>query len=200
MNRFTRISLLVVALVSTTTTAKAQELPLGSALPMADQQITLSNGSQAALQSLAGNNGMVVAFWSNQCPWVDKYEERFQALHNDFAAQGIGFVLVNSNDPTAFPQESASESDKKAQALGIPYIMDQGAILATAFGASRAPHIYSFDNTRTLVYLGSIDDSPGDPASVQNSYLRDVLTALVAGSSSSVPQTKAFGCRLKTEG
>jgi len=193
--------MLILALVlGNAFVAQAQELPLGSALPMASQNVTLSDNSQVAFSSLLGSNGTVVAFWSNQCPWVDKYEVRFRTLSQTYAAQGIAFVLVNANNAQAFPQESAAESDKIAQAYGIPYIVDTGAALANAFGASRAPHIYAFDGDRTLVYLGTIDDSPGDPAGVQNRYLEDVLTALAAGNATTVPQTKAFGCRLRVDG
>jgi hypothetical protein len=49
-----------------------------------------------------------------------------------------------------------------------------------------------------LSYSGTIDDSPGDPGSVQDEFLRKVLTALGSGGSVDVPKTKAFGCTIKS--
>ena len=174
---------------------QSQELPLGSSMPMADQAMPQADGSQASLSSLAGTTGTVVIFWSNQCPWVDKYEGRVKALHNDYSGQSINFVLVNSNDASAFPQESAQVSAEAGYAM--PYLMDKSSVLANAFGASRAPHVYVFDGDQSLVYVGTIDDSPGDPGNVKNTYLADALSALVSGDAIPVAKTKAFGCTIK---
>jgi peroxiredoxin len=175
--------------------AQSQEIPLGTAMPMADQAMPLADGSQASLSDLAGNTGTVVLFWSNQCPWTDKYEGRMEALYDEYTAQGVNFVLVNSNDASAFPQESAESSAE--QGYPMPYVMDKSSALADAFGASRAPHVFVFDTDRSLVYVGTIDDSPGDPGNVQNTYLADALAALVGDAAIPVAKTKAFGCTIK---
>lgn len=175
--------------------ARAQELPLGSTLPQADRALPRVEGGEASLGSLAGSRGTAILFWSNQCPWVDKYEARVLALVEAFQEQGINFVLVNANDPAAFPQEAAAEGAKKN--YPTTYLMDPGSELARALGAERTPHVYLFDANDALVYVGAIDDSPGDPGNVQQNYLRDALDALVQGSAVAVPKTKAFGCMIK---
>jgi hypothetical protein len=78
--------------------------------------------------------------------------------------------------------------------------MDAGSQFANALGASRTPHVFVFDANKALVYVGTIDDSPGDPGNVQKTYLKDALNELVAGSSIAVPKTKAFGCTIKFQG
>jgi hypothetical protein len=75
--------------------------------------------------------------------------------------------------------------------------MDAGSDLAEAFGASRTPQVFVFNADNALVYSGTLDDSPGDPASVQKHYLRDALDALLSGTSIAVPRTKAFGSMIK---
>ncbi len=178
--------------------AQAQALPLGSSLPQVEaQQI---DGGAVALPSLAGPTGTVILFWSNQCPWVDRYTERVQALRSQFGGQGIRFVLINSNDAGAFPQESAEASRVYVEERGLTqmaYLRDQGSAVAQAFGAERTPHVFVFDGARSLVYVGAIDDSPGDPGDVEETYLEDALQALAAGEAVPVTETKAFGCRIK---
>lgn len=171
--------------------AQAQELPLGSKLP------SVSVGGQG-LSGLAGNQGTVVLFWSNQCLWTERYEDRVKALIQKHTGQGFNFVLINPNDPTSFPQESAGEVQGRAsQYAPATYLKDASAQAAEALGASRTPHAYVFDSNNTLVYVGAVDDSPADPANVQEPYLGNALDALTAGQDVSAAQTKAFGCQIK---
>lgn len=176
-----------------------EEIPLGSEMPATQAQLSRAGGGQATLASLQGSQGTVVVFWSNQCPWVEKYADRLAALVNDFSGRGVGFVLINSNDPSAYPQESAQQSAQRASGYpsALAYLSDSDSDVASAFGAQRTPHVFVFDANDMLVYVGTIDDSPGDAGNVTEPYLRRALDALVAGNSIPVPRTKAFGCTIK---
>ena len=182
--------------------AQADELAPGTKMPLIDHILVDIDGAQRALAGVKGTKGTVVAFWSNDCPWVTKYEERFLELARAYRAQGFGFVVVNANDAVAFPKEAAAEGQKRARAedYPMPYLVDNGSQLATAFGASRTPHVYLFDADDTLVYVGTIDDSPGDPDNVSEHYLRDALDAVGAGSPVPVARKPAFGCTIKFQG
>ncbi len=179
--------------------AQPQEVPLGTEMPTLDQPLTQIDGSSVSLDALTGSTATVILFWSNQCPWVRKYESRVDALVNEFADQDVRFVRVNSNDPSAFPQESLEASREHASEQGYqaPYVRDPNAALAQALGASRTPQVFVFDSTQTLVYTGTIDDSPASGDQVTTSYLRNALTALVQNAQIEVSQTKAFGCTIK---
>lgn len=190
--------LVIVALIPSGATA--QEAPLGTTLPQLDRSLQTVDGSTVTLGGLRGSTATVIVFWSNQCPWVDKYEERVVALAARYRDQGVNFVMLNPNDPNAFPQESAQEGRARAQrgAYGqMPYVIDARSQLATALGASRTPHVFVFDSNNALVYVGGIDDSPGDPGNVSKQYLADALDAVGAGRAVSVSQTRAFGCTIK---
>jgi hypothetical protein len=180
-----------------TASAQPEELPLGSSLPAANGSLQVVGGGTTSVSELTGASGTVFLFWSNQCPWVDKYEGRVQDLIGSFSGQSIRFVLVNSNDASAFPKESAQASASVAQNFDATYVKDSGAALAQALGASRTPHAFVFDAQNTLVYAGTIDDSPGDPGAVSKTYLRDALSAVVNGEDVQVADTKAFGCTIK---
>lgn len=186
------LALVLVALWATP--AQAQELPLGSSLPEADLSVETVEGA-TTIGDLLGSTGTVFIFWSNQCPWIDKYRDRVVALYDQYSGQGIAFVAVNANDATAFPKEGPAESAK--QNLPMPYVVAGAVPFAQAVGASRTPHVFVFDGVQSLVYAGTIDDSPGDPGNVENTYLGDVVDQLTRGAEVSVPKTKAFGCTIK---
>lgn len=178
-----------------------EEIPLGSEMPSTSAQLGRVSGGQASLGSLQGSAGTVVVFWSNQCPWVEKYEGRLVEIVNEYAGRGFGFVLINSNDPSAYPKEADEQSAQRASSANYPsalvYLSDPSSDVARAFGAQRTPHVFVFDENNTLIYVGTIDDSPGDAGNVTDRYLRQTLDALLGGSNIPVPKTKAFGCTIK---
>ena len=193
------LSLGVLLLLSVSlAVAQPQELPLGTTLPLQDHAIQHVDGTQTTIGGLTGANGTVFIFWSNNCRWSDSYEARVLALHEKAAEHSIALVLINANDPEAFPQEAASVGLSKNYPM--PYVMDAGSAFAQAVGAFRTPHVFAFDALKTLVYTGTIDDSPGDPENVQKTYLQDVIRQLSEGTNPNVTPTKAFGCRIKFQG
>lgn len=195
------VATLVFALMATyALPANGQdEIALGSQLPMADRSMSSSTGESLRLADLSGSAGLVLVFWSNECPWVDKYEDRMSALISRFQGAGYGFALINANDPIAFPVEGPAGSRERSQSrrYAIPYLLDDGSALAKALGATRTPHVYVFGADRSLVYSGAFDDSPGDPGNVTESYVADVLQAGAQGTRAGIPRTTAFGCRIK---
>ena len=179
--------------------AAAQDVSPGDRLPAAQEALIVATGGEQTLSSLTGDQGTVLIFWSNQCPWVSKYEDRLRDLASNFSNQRVSFVLVNSNDAAAFPQETLEVSRQAARQYGsdFTYVMDPSSRVARAFGALRTPHVFVFDGGDTLVYEGAIDDSPGDPSNVNARYLHDVLTSLVQGTGVRTSSTDAFGCTIK---
>jgi len=175
----------------------AAQPSIGSSMPAASQQMPNATGAAASLSSLAGNNATAVIFWSNQCPWTKKYEQRVFDLASKYERQGVQFVLVNSNSASDFPQESLSASEEQSGHYPVPYLKDQSGQVAEAFGAKRTPHVFVYNGQGQLAYTGAVDDSPGDPSAAEKPYLANALQALTSGTSPSTAQTNAFGCVLK---
>ncbi len=194
-------SLIAAATLLATNSLWAQEaeIPLGSPMPGPDVSLVDPDGKRVTLSAVKGTASTTVLFWSNKCPWTGKYEDRIVSLFNELSGPDNAFVLVNSNDGAAFPDENASAVAKYAQQkkLTVPYLTDSKSSLAGLFGATRTPHVFVFDANATLVYVGAVDDSPGDPGSVTKQYLRDAITSLGSGARIASPQTKAFGCMIR---
>ncbi len=191
---------LVFACIASSANAQENEVPLGTPMPGQNVALVDQAGKTVTLGALKGTRATVVLFWGNKCPWTTKYEDRVAALMTELASGGTTFVLVNSNDGNSFPDENAAASAKYAERKrwSASYLTDAKSELAKLFGASRSPHVFVFDSNHTLVYVGAIDDSPGDPGSAKKQYLRDAVVAASAGTRVAVPQTKAFGCMIRT--
>ncbi len=174
---------------------------IGSALPMQNTSFTKVDGSTTTLGDVKGSQGTVVVFWCASCPWVKKYEERMAAIISDYSQQGFGFVLVNSNDPVAYPEDNmeAMKDQAKDGTYSVPYVADSGSQLARALDAKRTPHSYVYDANDILQYVGAIDDSPSNAAKVQDTFLRDALDAVKAGTDVAVKESKSFGCKIKMQ-
>ena len=201
MKRFTTIGLaLTLGLMILPDLSVGQStLSTGSVIPMKDRSMKAVPDGSASIASVKGENGTVVVFWCNTCPWVGRYESRFVDTAGRFQEMGFGFIAVNPNDPVAYPGDSFEEMKKQAAAgsYTFPYVVDEGSELATAFGAKRTPQVFVFDSGDKLVYQGAIDDSPADAGKVQEAYLSDALNAIAAGESIALAETKAFGCTIK---
>lgn len=164
----------------------------GASLPSVESPFQRLDGSSVRPQDLLGTKGTVFLFWSTKCPWIDRYEQRVQALVSDFQDNGIRFVRVNSNKGEDVSKERVAEKGYSA-----PYVRDPTAAFAQALGATRTPQAFVFDARRTLVYTGAIDDNPSGAEQVKTPYLRNALEALQSGGQVPKQQTKVFGCALK---
>jgi len=165
----------------------AAQISIGSALPDLPLE-SMQGGSDLTTHALVGVRGAVFVFWSNDCNWTSQYEERVEAL----VTTGVAVILVNSNDPEVFPKEA--EAGKQ---YNLTYVRDPQGGLARALGAERTPHVFAFDNTNKLVYVGGIDDAPADPQVAQAHWIQDVVQQLASGQEVNISSTKPFGCRIK---
>ncbi len=174
-------------------------LVLGSTVPMADAAMKGIDGKSLTIAKAAGKKGTLVVFTCNACPWVKNWETRISEVGNAAHKAGIGVIAINSNDPSKNAEDGYDEMKKRAKKLGIkfPYVVDATSDVARAFGATRTPEAFLFDAEGKLVYHGTIDDSPRDPAAVKDAYLKQAVDAVVAGQVVPLAETKSLGCTIK---
>ena len=177
----------------------AKELDLGSTLPLGNIKMTDISGKDISLNDAKGDNGLMVIFSCNTCPWVIAWEDRYVKLANAYKAKGVGIVAINSYETQFKSVDSMAEMRKHADEKGYNfyYTMDQGSTLAREFGATRTPHVFLFDKSNKLVYRGAIDDNARKPEKVENAYLADAIDNMIAGIKINPAATKALGCGIK---
>ena len=177
----------------------AGELSLGSSIPLSDVKMTDISGKVVSLNDVKLKNGLLVNFSCNTCPWVVAWQDRYNAMAEASEKNGIGFITINPNTRIRDRGESLDDMRDFAKKYdhNFLYTLDEGAELATAFGATKTPHIYLFNGSGKLVYRGAIDDNARKPSKVKEAYLMDAITAVGQGETIKITETKALGCSIK---
>ena len=175
-----------------------EELPLNAPLPEAGYKMKDVSGKEVSLDEAKTAKGILVVFSCNTCPYVKLSETRIKEYSDYCAANGIGCIIVNSNEAQRDVEDSPEEMNKyyAAQKLKCYYTIDANSKLANAFGATRTPQCFLF-NAKGLVYKGAIDDNVKDPTAVKAPYLKDALSSLVKNETPKVQETKSIGCTIK---
>lgn len=160
--------------------------------------ITLDN-EDVMLRELAGTKGTLVVFSCNTCPFVIKWEDRYNDLYDLAKANGINMILVNSNEAFRGGDDSHEKMKEHAKKMGykMPYVIDQNHVIADILVAKATPQVYLFDNNFRIVYRGAIDDNQDSADDVQETYAADAITALANDDKIAVTETKALGCSIK---
>ena len=177
----------------------AGELEIGSTMPLKDLELADISGKNITLANAKGDVGTLVVFSCNTCPWVIRWEDRYVSLANTYARKGIGMIAVNSNAARFGSEDSLEEMLEHAKNNGynFPYAQDPESELASAFGATKTPHIYLFNGDDKLVYRGAIDDNAKNAKKVDVPFLANAIDALLAGNPINPQTTKALGCSIK---
>ncbi len=185
-------------LLSFINTSTGVELGLNAPLPMADEKMKDVSGKEVSLNSSKTSKGLLVIFSCNTCPYVKLSESRIKELSDRCLEQGIGCIILNSNEGQRGDDDSFEAMVKyaTAQKLNCSYVVDTNSKLADAFGATRTPQVFLF-NTKGLVYKGAIDDNVKDPSLVKTHYLKDAIDALAKNETPKLQETKSIGCTIK---
>ena len=175
------------------------ELPIGSSMPKADVKMKDISGKEVTLAEAKKENGLLVMFTCNTCPYVIKNQGRTREICQYAASKGMGVILLNSNEGQRSSDDSFDEmkSYAKDQNYNWYYAVDRNNELADAFGASRTPECYLFDKSGKLVYHGAIDDNPGDNARVSRKHLQQAIDETLSGKEVSVKTSRSVGCGIK---
>ena len=191
----------LIGLVSATSIVAQdiQQLLLGSTLPLGDVQMEDISGRNLSLNEVKGDNGLLVIFSCNTCPWVIKWEDRYPVVQELATVNDIGIILLNPNEDYRDKGDGMEDMILHAEKAGynLPYVLDKNHRVAEAFGASRTPHVYLFNAEDQLVYVGAIDDNANSAADVEEFYLEDAIEQLSAGQAITRSSTKSIGCTIK---
>ena len=157
-----------------------------------------SGGDTISLRDVMGENGAVIFFTCNHCPYVVGSEPRIENAAEVARKHGLGFAGINSNDPVKYESDSWHNMVKRAKmGMTYPYLHDSSQEVALSYGAERTPEFYLLNSDSLVVYRGRLDDSPRDPSHATTSELEDAMEELASGTNVSVPRTESIGCSVK---
>lgn len=195
MNSFLKILFLLFG----TSICFCLELQIGSPMPRVDHNLVEISGEKITLNDVKGENGTIIIFSCNTCPWVIKWEDRYVSIADRYQKLGIGIIAVNSNTSRFEGEDSLAKMAIHASKnnYNFAYAQDPEAKLAYAFGATKTPHVYLFDDKNTLVYRGAIDDNARDEHNVEEEFLINALDQMLSGERIIKSVSKALGCSIK---
>ncbi len=172
-------------------------LKVGDTAP--DFKLKNIDGKEMSMADFDQAKGFIVVFTCNTCPYSVMYEDRIIAANNKYAPMGYPVIAINPNDVNRRPGDSFAEMKARAKEKGFnfPYLYDSTQEVATAYGATRTPHVYLLDKARTVQYIGAIDNNASEASEVTEDYLAEAIAAMEAGKKPDPNFTKAVGCTIK---
>ncbi|WP_340063769.1 thioredoxin family protein [Ascidiimonas aurantiaca] len=174
-------------------------LPLGTTAPHFSLPDTVTD-KVLDLADVSGDNGTVVMFICNHCPFVKHVNAEIVQLAKDYKGKKIGFVAISSNDIENYPEDAPDKMKINARENGFlfPYLFDETQEVAKKYDAACTPDFYIFDRQLKLVYRGQLDDSrPGNNIPVSGKDIRNALDALLSNKPVTKEQKPSIGCNIK---
>ena len=211
MNRACLTVLASLAALARPGAADFQPNPLALGSPAPEFSLPGVDGRTYALKDFAEAKILVVVFTCNHCPTAQYYEPRLKQLATDYKGRGVAVVAIMPNDPKSVRLDelgwtdlSDSFEEMKVRArdrqFNFPYLYDGDTeAVARAYGPVATPHVFVFDASRRLRYVGAMDDSERVQHATKH-YVRDALDALLAGQEPSRDEDQGRGVFRKMGG
>lgn len=169
--------------------------------PAIDFNLPGVDGQNWTLEKAKGENGLLVMFICNHCPYVKSIQQRLvddtRMLRDEF---GINSIAIMANDPNEYTEDSFENMLKISQQFDFPfpYVIDETQDIAKGYGAVCTPDFFGYNRELELQYRGRLDASRKEtaPANVK----RDLLEAmkLVANTQQGpLEQIPSMGCSIK---
>ena len=194
--------IIFIALLILTKPLIAQKYPtleIDQKMPVQNYKVKSIEGDFTSLNDNLKNNGILVVFTSNKCPFVVMWEDRYKLIEDECLKSDIGMVYINSNEAKRDGDDSIDKMKEHARKMGYnyPYLIDKNSKIADSFGAKTTPHIFLFNKNKKLIYKGAIDDNYKSIKNVKEKYLINAITQLNNNEEIKINTTKAIGCSIK---
>ena len=88
-----------------------------------------TDGKTYTLDGIRGQNGTLVMFICNHCPYVQSIIDQLAVEVSVMQKKGIGCVAINSNDYDAYPDDSFENMQKVSKRYGFCFPYQQKAVL-----------------------------------------------------------------------
>jgi|SRR5882672_3074077 len=147
-----------------------------------------------------GENGLLVVFMCNHCPYVKAVLDRIVRDARDLQRHGIGTVAISADDPVAYPEDSFEAMQRLARekAFPFPYLFDETQQIARAYDAVCTPDFFGFNSQLELHYRGRLDASKRETAPADAPReLFDAMKMIAVLGHGPVLQHASIGCSIK---
>ncbi len=168
--------------------------------PAPDFALPATDGQTYRLEEFAGENGTLIMFICNHCPFVLAIVDRIIRDARDLQALGIGVAAICSNDAVAYPADSFDNMKVMAARhdFSFPYLHDADQSVARRYDAVCTPDFFGFNRELALQYRGRLDASRMQPAPAdQRRDLFEAMKQVAETGRGPADQISSVGCSIK---
>ncbi len=165
-------------------------------------EFTLKNidDTYITLNEAKGENGTVIIFICNHCPYVKAIAKRLKVVSDKLSNNLINTIAIMSNDVKSYPEDSF-ENMKVFSAkykFNFPYLFDETQEVAKKYKAVCTPDIFGFDKYLKLKYRGRIDSGVMNSDNIKiNNDLYDAMIMIKNNGTGPKEQINSIGCSIK---
>ncbi len=165
-----------------------------------DFKLKSTDNKQISLKDVKGENGTLVMFICNHCPYVKAI---IKDLVNDIKSLeeiGIKSVGIMSNDVKNYPEDSFENmiSFSKLNNFSFPYLIDETQDVAKKYGAVCTPDFFGYNNNMELQYRGRIRELKNlQPIGNGDTDLKKAMKLIAETGNGPKNQIPSMGCNIK---
>lgn len=156
--------------------------------------LSCTGGNEQCLEAALGEKVIVLYFWNFKCPFIVEYEEHLSEVYSAYQGnENVVFWVIDSNH-----DNTNEEIEKYVEDNERPYfvIRDPENKIADLFAAERTPEVFVIGKDKKIHYHGAVaDNTRVDDA--ETFYMKDAISAILAGEEPEVKETRSFGCTIK---
>jgi len=168
--------------------------------PAIDFKLEGVDGKIHTLDSCKGENGLLIMFICNHCPYVKAILDRIIRDVKELNTMGVNAVAIMSNNPEEYEADSFANMQKISNELEFPfpYLIDKTQEVAKAYGAVCTPDFFGYNSNLELQYRGRLDASRKEsaPADAKRD-LFEAMSQVAKTGQGPKEQIPSMGCSIK---
>ena len=157
------------------------------------------NNQYYSLDELKGENGTLIVFICNHCPYVISIAERLSYESRELKKIKINTIAIMSNDVISYPDDSFENMQKfsKKYKFNFQYLFDSNQNVAKQFNAVCTPDFFGFNKKLELQYRGRIDSKVSKNNQPLERELFNAMKLISETDKGPLKQNNSFGCSIK---
>ena len=163
-------------------------------------ELKSTNNEIIKLNDVKGDNGTLVMFICNHCPYVLAVIEDIVEDCMNLETLGVNAIAICSNDSINYPEDSFDKMIKfhENHNFNFPYLLDETQVVAKDYGAVCTPDFFGYNKNLKLQYRGRIRELKNlNPIKSGESDLFNAMKKISETGRGPEEQTPSMGCGIK---
>ena len=163
-------------------------------------ELKSTDGKILKLDEIKGENGTLIMFICNHCPYVKAVTKDIVEDCNELKKIGINSIAICSNDAVNYPEDSFENMIKfsKENNFSFPYLTDETQEVAKEYDAVCTPDFFGYNKNLELQYRGRVRELRKlIPVRNGESDLLKAMKQVAETEEGPKEQTPSAGCGIK---